>query len=331
MRDVAALATVSLKTVSRVVNREDGVSPELRARVEEAVRLIGYRPNLSASSLRRSDRKTQAIGLLLEDVANPFSSALHRAVEDVAAARSCLVFAGSSDEDAAKEGALLRAFAHRRVDGLIVIPAESDAAGLADERRQGRPIVFVDRRAPLRDADSVTVDNREGVARAVRHLAGYGHRRIAFLADLSSIWTATERYQGFVDGLLEAQIALVPELVRRDVHGIEPAEREILELLRGPDPPTAIVAAQNLITIGAIRALQALGRQREVALIGFDDFVLADLLDPPVTVVAQDPVELGRIAAELLFARLEGEAGDPRHVVVPTTLVERGSGEIRVG
>lgn len=331
MRDVAALAAVSLKTVSRVVNREDGVSPELRARVEEAVQLIGYRPNLTASSLRRSDRKTQAIGLLLEDVANPFSSALHRAVEDVAAARSCLVFAGSSDEDAAKEGELLRAFAHRRVDGLIVIPAGDDPSGLADERRQGRPIVFVDRRATLHDADSVTVDNRAGVARAVRHLAGFRHRRIAFLADLSSIWTATERYQGFVDGLLESQIPLDPRLVRRDVHGIGPARDAILELLHGPDPPTAIVAGQNLITIGAIRALQALRRQREVALIGFDDFVLADLLDPPVTVVAQDPGELGRVAAELLFARLEGGPGEPRHVVVETTLVERGSGEIQPG
>jgi LacI family transcriptional regulator len=328
MRDVAAVAGVSLKTVSRVVNGEVGVSSELTVRVEDAVGLLGYRPDLTASNLRRSDRKTATIGLLLEDVANPFSSLLHRAVEDVAGPRGTLVFAGSSDEDPRREAEVLRAFAVRRVDGLIVVPASYDHAGLLQERKLGRPIVFVDRRPAFRDADSVTADNRAGIAEAVGHLAARGHRRVAYLGDLASIWTAAERYLGYVEGMSAAGIGVDPRLVRQDVRGVDAAAAATRDLLATPDAPTAILTGQNLITIGAIRALQELGLQRQVAVVGFDDFLLADLLDPPVTVVAQDAATIGRTAAELLFARLDGDIRPAHHVVVPTGLVQRGSGEI---
>src|SRR6266498_995950 len=178
MLDVAALAGVSLKTVSRVVNQAPNVAPELVTRVLDAIRLLDYRPNLTASSLRRADRKTAAIGLLLEDVANPFSSALHRAVEDVARERGSLVFAGSSDEDGDRERELLLALVARRVDGLIAVPCGDNDGGLLREQRLGRPMVVVDRLVASGDADTVTVDNRGGAQRAVRHLAAHGHRRI---------------------------------------------------------------------------------------------------------------------------------------------------------
>src|SRR6266511_4422373 len=258
MRDVAALAGVSLKTVSRVVNQAPNVAPDLVTRVLDAVRLLDYRPNLTASSLRRADRKTAAIGLLLDDVANPFSSALHRAVEDVARERGSLVFAGSSDEDGDRDGGLLR------------------------EQRLGRPMVIVDRLIASGGADTVTVDNRAGARQAVQHLAAHGHRRIAFLGDLRTIWTAAERYLGYLEGLAAAGIQLDPRMVGHDVHGIEAAERATLELLSTTEAPTALFTGQNLITIGAIRALQRLGLQHRVALVGFDDVLLADLLDPRV-------------------------------------------------
>jgi LacI family transcriptional regulator len=328
MRDVAALADVSLKTVSRVVNQAPNVAPELVTRVLDAIRLLDYRPNLTASSLRRADRKTAAIGLLLEDVSNPFSSALHRAVEDVARQRGTLVFAGSSDEDADRERELLIALVARRVDGLIAVPVADNHGGLLREQRLGRPMVFVDRLVASGDADSVTVDNRAGAQSAVRHLAAHGHRRIAFLGDLRSIWTAAERYLGYLEGLAAAGIRLNQRPVRHDVHGIEAAEHATLELLAASEPPTALFTGQNLITIGAIRALQRLGLQHQVALVGFDDILLADLLDPRVSVIAQDPAILGRTAAELLFARLDGDRTPPRHVVVPTQLIPRGSGEL---
>jgi LacI family transcriptional regulator len=327
MRDVAALAGVSIKTVSRVVNQEPGVSPELASRVLDAVGLLEYRHNLTASSLRRSDQKTATIGLLLEDASNPFSSGLHRAVEEVARRRGTLVFAGSSNEDPDVERELLLGLASRRVDGLIVVPASHDHSDLLREQRLGRPLVFVDRPS-AHDADSVTVDNRAGARRGVRHLAAHGHRRIAFLGDLRSIWTAAERHLGYLEGLATEGIALDPGLVRHDLRSIDAAEHATLGLLAAAEPPTALFTGQNLVTIGAVRALQRQGLQHRVAMVGFDDVLLADLLDPPVSVIAQDPAAIGRTAAELLFARLDGDRRPPQHPVVPTRFVPRGSGEI---
>jgi LacI family transcriptional regulator len=294
--------------------------------VLDAVGLLGYRHNLTASSLRRADHKTATIGLLLEDISNPFSSALHRAIEDVARHRGTLVLAGSSDEDPDRQQELLHALVSRRVDGLIAVPASGNQNALLRERRLGRPMVLVDRLAP--EADSVVVDNRAGVGQALRHLVAHGHRRIAFLGDLRSIWTATERHAGYVEALAAEGIMLNPHVVRMDVHGIDVAEAIVRELVAAADPPTALLAGQNLITIGAIHALQRLGWQHRVALVGFDDFPLADLLNPAVSVIAQDPTGLGQAAAELLFARVDGDRTPPRHVVVPTRLVPRGSGEI---
>jgi LacI family transcriptional regulator, galactose operon repressor len=326
MRDVAALAGVSIKTVSRVINQEPSVAPDLVDRVLDAVGLLGYRHNLTASSLRRADQKTATIGLLLEDVSNPFSAALQRAIEDVARQRRTLVLAGSSDEDPERQQELLYALVSRRVDGLIAMPASGNQSALLGERRLGRPLVLVDRPAP--EADSVVVDNRAGVGRALRHLAAHGHRRIGFVGDLRSLWTATERHAGYVEGLAGAGITLDPRLVRLDVRGVEAAERVVRELLAAADPPTALLAGQNFITIGAIRALRRLGLQHRVAVVGFDDFPLADLLDPAVSVIAQDPTGLGQAAAELLFTRIDRDLTPPRQVVVPTRLVPRGSGEI---
>src|SRR3954469_972394 len=158
MRDVAALAGVSLKTVSRVVTGERQVTPGLAARVLHAVEQLGYRPNLTAASLRRSDQKSATIGLLLEDVSNPFASTIHRSIEEVAWRRGTLVFASSSDHPG-RERELLSAMVSRSVDGLIVVPTSNDHSDLLRERKLGKPIVFLDRVARFDDVDSVTADN----------------------------------------------------------------------------------------------------------------------------------------------------------------------------
>src|SRR5437762_11355051 len=167
MLDVAALAGVALKTVSRVVNSEPGVSPELEARVRRAIDQLNYRRDANAATLRRLGRKTQTIGLVLEDVANPFSSELHRAVEDAARERGVLVFAGSCDEDPDRERELIGSFRERRVDGIIVVPASHDHLYLHEERRTGTALVFVDRPASHLDADSVVSDNVGGAVHGV--------------------------------------------------------------------------------------------------------------------------------------------------------------------
>ncbi|MGH3374925.1 MAG: LacI family DNA-binding transcriptional regulator [Actinoallomurus sp.] len=332
MRDVARQAGVGLATVSRVINGKPGVAPELVQRVNETALALGYRHDVTASSLRRADRRTATIALVLEDVANPFSSALHRAVEDAAREEDILVLAGSSDEHSGRERELIDAFTSRRVDGLIVLPTAEADEQLAAVRRHGTPIVCADRTVDIDRVDTVTVDNRHGTWAAVRRLRALGHRRIAFLGDLTSIWTARQRYEGFAGEHAEAEAPIEARLVHRDLHDAGAARAVIAGLLAGADPPTAVFAAQNLLTIGARRALQERGLQDEVALIGFDDFPVADMLTPGISVVSQDPVGVGRTAARLLLGRLKGDDDRPaRHAVVPTRYIPRGSGEIRPG
>jgi len=329
MREVAAAARVSIKTVSRVVNGEPGVTRRLSERVSAAVEKVGYRHNLTASSLRRTDGRSASVGVVLEDVANPFSSALHRSIEDVAVARRVLVFAGSSDEDENRERELIAAFTSRRVDGLIILPASHDHTYLLMERRAGTAIVFVDRPPSFFDADTVLADNTEGVRRGIRHLVAHGHRRIGYLGDLHTIATAADRHRGFIEEVAAQGLEVDERLVRLDVRGTEGAEAAVSELFAMTEPPTALFTGQNLITIGACRALRRLKLHQRVALVGFDDILLADLLEPGITVIAQDPAAMGRIAAELVFRRLDGDRSPSEHHVVPTTMIARGSGEIR--
>jgi LacI family transcriptional regulator len=323
MRDVARAAGVSLKTVSRVVNGEQTVAPELVDRVRAAVTALNYRPHLGASMLRRNDRRTRTIGLLLENVANPFSAALHRSIEDAARERGLHVLTGSLDEDPQRERELARAFAQRQADGLIVAPTGADQSYL--NAVTPIPIVFVDRPGTGFAADSVLATNAAGAAEAVRHLLAYGHRRIAHLGDDRRIWTARSRYQGYHDAMTAAGQTPSGAGNLRDPESVAAAVDALLE---GPEPPTALFSAQNLITIAALRVLRRRGGHRTVALVGFDDFPLADLVEPAVTVIAQDPPAMGRAAAQALFERIDGLTGPPREILIPTRLIRRGSGEV---
>jgi LacI family transcriptional regulator len=331
MKDVARVAGVSLSTVSRVVNGGPSVRPDLAERVREAVELLGYRHNLAASSLRRADRSTASIGLIFEDVANPFFSAVHRGVEDVARARGVLTLAGSSDELPEREHELAQAFGARGVDGLVIVPASRDHSYLLRDQAAGVALVFVDRPASFIDADAVLADNAGGARRAVAHLVSAGHRRIGFLGDRPALYTSSERLRGYRDALVRHGIAEDPAIVRHPLPPAANAYEATREIVLGPNPPTALFTSQNLITMEAVRALHDLGLQRSMALVGFDDVPLSDVVEPGLTVVAQDPVGLGRSAAELLFSRLDGYEGESRRVVLEPELIARGSGELPPG
>ena len=328
LRDVAALAGVSIKTVSRVVNGERGVSADKLIAVQRAIDALDYRPNHSASSLRRADRRTSAVGAVLEDLANPYSAEVLRALEDSARARDVLVFAGSVDGDPERERELVRAFASRRADALVLVPVTEQQSYLEREVEVGTPVVFIDRPPTGFGADSVVTDNVEGAAHAVRHLAARGHRRIAFLGDARRLPTARDRFTGFLQAMASLGLRVTDDLVAHDLMTADLTERAMDALLAINEPPTALFTARNDITISAVRSLQRHGLERRTALVGFDDFPLADLVRPGVTVMAQDPTAIGRRAAELIFARLEGDASPPRTAVVRTRLVQRGSGEI---
>ncbi|RZQ59572.1 LacI family DNA-binding transcriptional regulator [Amycolatopsis suaedae] len=325
MSDVARLAGVSIKTVSRVVNDEPAVHPDTAERVMAAIEQLGFRRNLGARNLRRGST-TGTIGLVVEDVGNPFYSELNRAIERIASSHDRQVLTGSSDEDRDRERELALEFCSRRVDGLLIVPAGMQHGYLVPEMRAGTPVVFIDRPAGDIVADTVLVDNIGGTVEAVTHLAAHGHRRIAFLGDNVEIYTAGERLRGFREGCARAGIRYDEGLVVMRTPTEEGVGDAVRRLMAGAEPPTAVVAGNNRVTVHLLRALAH--APRRPALVGFDDFELADLLDPPVTVVAHDVGGLGEAAANLLFARIQGDQSAPRKVVLPVRLVPRGSGEV---
>ncbi|MFW5461203.1 LacI family DNA-binding transcriptional regulator [Knoellia sp. CPCC 206453] len=331
MRDVAALAGVSIKTVSRVVNAEPGVADGVRARVQDAVGRLDYRHNLGASNLRRGKGRSGLIGALLQDVSNSFSAALLRSLEDAARDRGTAILAASLDEEPARERSLVHNLVTRRVDGLVLMPSTDRQDYLSSEVRAGLPVVFVDREPRGVAADSVTVENFEGAQMGVEHLLSQGHRRIACLTDLGEIYTARNRRDGFVEAFRARGIHPDDSLAVSGLRGPGAAEAAVLHLLDLAKPPTAVFAGRNDLTQGAVRALRQRGLSDSVALVGFDDFPLADLVTPALTVVRQDVGRIGRLTADLLMARLDGDTSPPQRIVVEPTLVVRGSGEIPPG
>ena len=329
MRDVALSAGVSLKTVSRVVNAEDGVSLDLAERVEQAIRALQYQPDERARNLRQSDSRSGSIGFVMVDVSNPFFSSILRGLEDVARARNSFVLSGSSDGDSDREDQLIETFIARRVDGLVVIPSGENLAALRAEAARGTPVVFLDLEAKGFASDLVRSDHRGGARAATKHLIDHGHRDIAFLCDDPTIFSAGQRLRGFKEAMTRADVPVRPEWIITGRHPPDQWKQFVSELIAQPTRPTAIFTAQNFITIGALQALHELNLQRTIAMVGFDDIELADIVEPGVTVIPQQPRELGRRAGVMLFDRLDGFTGPQVKEVVATTLIERGSGEIR--
>jgi LacI family transcriptional regulator len=329
MRHVAALAEVSVKTVSRVVNGEPTVDPVLAERVREAIESLGYEPDHAAQSLRRQDGRSRTIAAVLDDLANPFSAALHRAAIDAARERGVLVLSASSDHDPTTEREAVAAFARRRVDGIILMPSGAAGDWLGSELARGMEATTVDR--PIDGVDAVVSDNRVAADRATEHLIRRGHRQIGYLGDLRNLYTAEERVTGYKIALARHGYEVDERLIRQDLRGPDQAESAAIEMLTSSTAPTALFSSQNLITIGAVRALHRLALQHSVALIGFDDVEFGDLIEPGITALAQDPAQIGRLAAERLLSRIDGEGFNPTRVrVVPTRLIPRGSGEIAV-
>lgn len=196
MKDVARAAGVSPMTVSRAVSGEPGVSPDTAARVEQAVRQLGYQRNDNARNLRQKNLRTSTIGLVVDDLANPFYALMARSVEDEAHRRGFLVLVGSTNDEPRREREVIAAFTARQVDGLILVPTNTGHGFLKQPMDGGTCVVCVDRPARGLAVDTVTVDNRAGAERAVSHLLGHGHTRIAYLGDRFDIWTQRERHAG---------------------------------------------------------------------------------------------------------------------------------------
>lgn len=322
LTQVAALAGVSLKTASRALNREPNVAEATGRRVHDAADVLGYRLNGIARELRRG-ATSALVGLISGDLRNPFYSAVASGLERELRQHGLQLVTANNDEDAELERTLVDAFLERRVRALIVVPSGDHHDYLELEGTRGVPVVFLDRPPDGLVADAVLIDNTGGARTAASHLLAGGHRRIALVADLARTAPQRGRIEGFVQAMAAAGNTAWEPFLRTDVHDAVRAETTVRDLLARDDPPTALLTANNRLTTGALRALR--DRPDPPALVGFDDFDLADVLG--TTVIAHDPVAMGREAARLADRRIQGDHSPAQTIIIPTTLIPRGSGE----
>jgi DNA-binding LacI/PurR family transcriptional regulator len=326
LKDVADYAQVSRATVSRVLNNNPTVNENLRLRVIEAMHQLGYQPNRAARRLRGTT--SDVLGLIISDIENPFFISVVRGVEDAAYQQRMSVVLCNSDEDPAKQSMYLRVMQAERVAGLIIAPTHADESQeLAEMSRAGMPIVLLDRRTSSLNADAVVVDNVGGAFAAVRHLIDLGYRRIATISGSLKLTTGQERFEGYRQALESAALPLDRTLIRTGDYKIESGYRLMRELLSAPHPPEAVFVANNLMTLGSLRAVHEMGLRipHDVALVGFDDMPWSGQLYPPLTAVAQPTYELGREAVRLLLRRSTEPDAFFHTVVLQTRLVVRES------
>lgn len=321
MVDVARVAGVSLKTVSRVVNGVATVDPQMTASVLDAIEKLGFRRNDVAANLR-SGSDTATIGLIIGDVTNAFYATMLAAITAVADEHNTLVISASAEEDPATQRRLAIDLCQRRVNGLIIVPAGNDHGYLEAEMRLGTPMVFIDRPPTGIEADVFLIDNRRVAREAAELLIAEGHRRFAVVLDDLAIYTMRERLAGIEEALASAGIALDPELLVTDAHNPTSTASAVRRMLESSRPPSAYLTGNNRATVGVIEELWRDGLYARI--VGFDDFEMSHLVPRRSTIVDYDISALARDAAHQLFARIAGATDAPRHHYRPTEFVERG-------
>lgn len=320
IRDVARAAGVSAMTVSRVLNGHPGVRPETARRIEEAVRTLGYRPNMLATTLRWR-QQLSLIGMIVPDphpaVFTSFAVEVNERVRD----DGLIVVTASSEHDTKQERALVTSFIERGFDGIVLFSTDSDHQYLSPELNRGRPIVFMGSPPQGVEAPTVLVDNRGGARDAVKHLADRGHHRIGIVGS-TAFFPASERLAGYHEAIEAHGLDTDPDLTR--IGPLTPAAgRAAAESLLGlPDPPTGIFSTNYLLSSGVLAALRK--HRDSVELVVFDDFEAASLFDLPITVVTQDPPTMSRHASRMLRSQLAGDGDRAERVIVPVNLVTRG-------
>jgi DNA-binding LacI/PurR family transcriptional regulator len=325
IHEVAKLAKVSVATVSRVLSGHNHVRAEVCNRVQKAAAQLNYRPNRVARSLRV--QRSKFIGLIISDIENPFYTRLVRAVEDVVYARQFSLLLCNSDEDADKERVYIEFMRDERVAGVIASPTHEATTSLQVLIDAGIPVVAVDRRAKQTPVDTVMLDHAKSAYLLAKHLLEHGHRRIGAVLPETASTSGKERKRGYLQALREVGIVPDAKLIR----AMKPIEERGLqatyELLSMPNPPTALFTGNNLLTVGALRAIHNLGRSipKDVSLVGHDELPWTALLTPGITVAAQPIYEMGKQAIELLMARILGDDKPPRDIKLDPQLIVRQS------
>jgi len=325
MRDVARVAGVSAKTVSRVFNEDPHVTEETRERVRWAMQKLDYVPNLLARSFRAG--ADPAVGLAVPDIDDPFFAEITSSIEIDLVGRGMAVVVSSLGQAAERERSALEALLRRQISGLIVACASANQAYLAPWQKR-TPMVFVDRPPKGLSGVYVIEDDLAGAREAVTHLASHGHQRVAFLGISTPITTVLRRLKGYKSAVAELGLDGRPDLICMPSESADECAAELVKLLEAPNAPTAVFSATTLCTMSLVQALQRAGRA-DIAVVGFGDFPMAGALTPPVTVLDQDPARLGRIAVERLVECIENPAAKVRRrTVLPVHLIPRGSGEL---
>lgn len=299
LSDVAAIAGVSIKTASRVLNDSTNVAPDTAEKVKKAAALVGYRSNRIARELRGGSL-SNLIGLVISDLANPFYAGLASGAEEVLAKSGFDLIIATARDDGERERTLIESLLERRVRGLMIVPSGEDYSYLHLERKRGFAFTFVDRPAPYLDADAVLVDNQGGVAICIDELLSQGCKKIALIADNPSIWTAAERITGFKKAALSRKLRSENTLVITGIHNSQEAEAATHKLL-DEEHIDAIIATNDLIAIGAGQVIMSSNSRCKV--ISFDDFPSAKLMG--IKTLDHDPVQLGKLAAQVLLNRME--------------------------
>lgn len=312
--EVARRASVSTATVSRVLNGNPRVGGDYRERVMRAVAELGYRPNRLARNLRM--QRTATIGVVVADIENPHFSEAIRAVEDAAFADGYRVLVCNTDESPEKQRAYLQALEDERVLGVILSPSDPEGPEIARLLDVGIPVVAFDRTVADPRADAVTPDNHKGTRTATELLLADGHRDIAFVSGRQNTETGSERLAGYEMAMRAA--GLQPRVANGNFR-LEPARQAVAQLLEEEPRPSALVVANNLMTIGALQAMHAAGLRvpGDVAVVGMDDPVWAELLQPPLTTMAQPVRRMALDAMELLLQRVTGQRTESRRIVHP--------------
>lgn len=325
IRQVAEMAGVSIATVSRVLAGADVVSDELAERVQNAARLLDYHPNHIARSFRT--QKTRLVALVVSDIENPFFTSIVRGIEKNLRAAGYSLLLTNSDEDEQIEWEHLQNLRAEGVAGVIIAPTSRDFAKYEGLIESGMALVAIDRVPSNLKIDRVTVNNIDGSRYAVQHLIAQGHQKIGFIAGPQRISTAFEREIGYEQEMRAAGLTIQPEWIQPGDYRRESGFTAMQNILAMTDRPTAVISANNLMTLGALQAIYECGVRipDQMALVGFDDMVWASSLNPPLTAIAQPALELGNVAAQLLLERLKYPDRPFRHVMLDTELVVRTS------
>jgi LacI family transcriptional regulator len=341
---VAQRAGVSTATAARALGGYGSVRESTRVRVLAAAEELGYRPNSLARSMITGSSRT--LGVLMSDIENPFFRRSLRGIADTARDSGFELLLANTDEEFESERSAVAVMAERRVDGLIVCPAETgDRLHLSTVISSGIPVVLLDRKLAGLKADTVGIDNRRAARRATQILLDQGHHRIAILTggheeilerllrpdmrgiERLSATTVGSRAAGYRDALAEAGLPLRHEYLSANGFRREDALAETRRLMALPEPPTAILAFDSIQSLGALEAFASLGLDcpAQVSLLGFDDAEWADVVRPPLTVISQPAYQIGVAACERLLARIAGDNRPPEHQRLPVEVIMRSS------